>query len=115
MLCIYRALATAPGEMIAAAFPELMPPGKVCASALDRAAVAMCHPFAAELSHLNAFLDTSGGHDGFAQIPMADWGRYVSAGPVARNAVLNSTRVPHTPEAAEQALWAPVAERRILA
>jgi GT2 family glycosyltransferase len=117
MLCIYRALVTAPGEMIVAAFPDLMPPGKVRASALDRAAVAMCHPFAAELSHfltLNAFLDANGDHDGFAQIPMADLGRCVSAGPAARSAVLNSTREPQTREAAEQALWAPVAERRIL-
>lgn len=48
---VYRALSQSPGEMIAKAFPELMPPGRTSALPIDRAIVAMSHPYSQALGN----------------------------------------------------------------
>ncbi len=47
--CLLRALQDAPGDALARAFPDLMPPGSSTATELDRAMIALSHPLAFEM------------------------------------------------------------------
>ena len=115
MFCICRALASAPGEMIAAAFPEAMPPGKSCASGLDRAVVAMTHPYASALAKsltLHAFLADEP-QATVSDVSMADQGRLAMATSTLSRTILQGAAGAPMDQDMEAALWGPIRRRQV--